>query len=87
MDRALAFRGRILFLSSRLDAIRRQLRGEDLALGDCAPLRDDVSTDEITPTTVCLYYDERLRATRTSRSRSRAKCRSASTRCATAALP
>ncbi|MFO1324352.1 MAG: aconitase family protein [Burkholderiales bacterium] len=60
MDRALAFRGRILFLSSRLDAIRRQLRGEDLALGDCAPLRDDVSTDEITPTTVCLYYDERL---------------------------
>jgi 3-isopropylmalate/(R)-2-methylmalate dehydratase large subunit len=54
------FTGRTLFLSENLDAVRRQLQGEDLALADCMPLRDVVSTDEITPTTVCLYYDERL---------------------------
>ena len=32
----------------------------DLALEEPAPLRDDVSTDEITPTTVMLTYDETL---------------------------
>jgi 3-isopropylmalate/(R)-2-methylmalate dehydratase large subunit len=46
--------GRILFLSSSADSIRRQLGGADLTLEDCLPLRDDVSTDEITPTTVML---------------------------------
>jgi 3-isopropylmalate/(R)-2-methylmalate dehydratase large subunit len=60
MERAIRFSGRILFLSTKLDAVRRQLAGENLTLADCLPVRDDVSTDEITPTTVCLYYDERL---------------------------
>ena len=60
MNAEVGFAGRMLFLSENLDAVRRQLRGENLALADCMPLRDDVSTDEITPTTVCLYYDERL---------------------------
>ena len=60
MNAEVSFSGRVLYLSENLDAVRRQLRGESLALADCMPLRDDVSTDEITPTTVCLYYDERL---------------------------
>ena len=60
MDPVIRFTGRTLFLSESLEAVRRQLRGADLALSQCMPLRDDVSTDEITPTTVCLYHDERL---------------------------
>jgi 3-isopropylmalate/(R)-2-methylmalate dehydratase large subunit len=60
MDQAIRFEGRILFLSSDPEAMRRQLGGEDLSLADCRPLRDSVSTDEITPTTVMLTYDERL---------------------------
>src|SRR5689334_58829 len=60
MDRSVRFDGRILFLSADPDAVRRQLAGEDLTLRDCLPLRDSVSTDEITPTTVMLTYDERL---------------------------
>jgi 3-isopropylmalate/(R)-2-methylmalate dehydratase large subunit len=60
MEQAIRFDGRVLFLSSNPDAMRRQLAGEDLQLQDCLPLRDSVSTDEITPTTVMLTYDERL---------------------------
>ena len=60
MDQAIKFDGRILFLSSDAEVMRRQLAGEDLALADCLPLRDSVSTDEITPTTIMLTYDERL---------------------------
>jgi 3-isopropylmalate/(R)-2-methylmalate dehydratase large subunit len=60
MDQSIRFDGRILFLSADADAMRRQLGGEDLPLRDCLPLRDSVSTDEITPTTIMLTYDERL---------------------------
>src|SRR5215210_9308235 len=60
MDRTIRFTGRILFLSANAEAMRRQIAGEDLMLEDCLPLRDSVSTDEITPTTVMLTYDERL---------------------------
>jgi len=54
------FDGRILFLADDADLIRRQLAGEDLRPPDAAPLRDDISTDEITPAYVCYYYDETL---------------------------
>ena len=54
------FDGRILFLADDADLIRRQLAGEDLPQPDAAPLRDDISTDEITPAYVCYYYDETL---------------------------
>jgi len=54
------FDGRILFLADDADLIRRQLAGEDLRQPDAAPLRDDISTDEITPAYVCYYYDETL---------------------------
>ena len=60
MDEAIRFAGRILFLSAKAEAIQRQLAGEDLSLADCVPFRDSVSTDEITPTTIMLTYDERL---------------------------
>ena len=49
MDEAIRFTGRILFLSAKADAMRRQIAGEDLSLAECLPLRDSVSTDEITP--------------------------------------
>ena len=52
--------GRILFLSADADAMRRQLAGETLDLPSAGPLRDDVSTDEITPVAILSHYDERL---------------------------
>ncbi|MDE3245388.1 MAG: 3-isopropylmalate dehydratase, partial [Acidobacteriota bacterium] len=56
----LRFEGRILFLSENPEAVARQLQGEDLALEDALPLRDQISTDEITPAWICYYYDEKL---------------------------
>ena len=52
--------GRILYLTEDPELIRRQLAGEDLAWDPSMKLRDDISTDEITPGWVCYYYDERL---------------------------
>jgi 3-isopropylmalate/(R)-2-methylmalate dehydratase large subunit len=57
---AVRFEGRILFLSEKPEVIRRQLAGEDVSLAEAAPLRTDVSTDEITPTWICYHYDEKL---------------------------
>ena len=56
----LKFEGRILFLSQNPEAVVRQLQGEDLSLEDALPLRDQISTDEITPAWICYYYDEKL---------------------------
>ncbi len=57
--------GRILFLTEDPDLIRRQLAGEDLPWDTQNPannpkLRDDISTDEITPAHYCFYFDETL---------------------------
>ena len=52
--------GRILFLTEDPDLIRRQLQGEDLEWDPSIPLRDDISTDEITPGWVCYHFDEKL---------------------------
>jgi len=51
--------GRILFLTEDPELIRRQLAGEDLPWDTKNPqnnpkLRDDISTDEITPATYLL---------------------------------
>ena len=54
------FTGRILFLSGDPQIIERQFAGEDIALVDAGALRDDVSTDEITPGHVMTVWDERL---------------------------
>ena len=59
------FTGRILFLTEDPELIRRQLAGEDLPWDTKNPgsnprLRDDISTDEITPAHYCFYFDETL---------------------------
>ena len=57
--------GRILFLTEDPQLIQRQLAGEDLPWDTNHPannpkLRDDISTDEITPAHYCFYFDETL---------------------------
>jgi len=57
--------GRILFLTEDPELIKRQLAGEDLAWDTKNPannpkLRDDISTDEITPAHYCFYFDETI---------------------------
>jgi 3-isopropylmalate/(R)-2-methylmalate dehydratase large subunit len=54
------FDGRILFLADDPELIRRQLEGEEADWPLSAPLRDNISTDEITPAYICYYYDETL---------------------------
>ncbi|MEB0011745.1 aconitase family protein [Glaciimonas sp. Gout2] len=60
MEKLMQFNGRVLFLSQDADCIVTQLKGKNIRLADALPLRDDVSTDEITPVTVMMVYDERL---------------------------
>jgi 3-isopropylmalate/(R)-2-methylmalate dehydratase large subunit len=52
--------GRVLFLTEDPERILRQLAGEDLELAKAGPLRDQISTDEITPAFICYYFDEKL---------------------------
>jgi 3-isopropylmalate/(R)-2-methylmalate dehydratase large subunit len=57
--------GRILFLTEDPELIKRQLAGEDVAWDTQHPernpkLRDDISTDEITPAHICFFFDETL---------------------------
>ncbi len=63
-DRVL-LQGRILFLTEDPALIQRQLAGEDLPWDAKNPsanpkLRDDISTDEITPAHICFFFDETL---------------------------
>ena len=57
---ALSFAPRILFLSQSAEVVARSLQGERVALGAACPLRDDVSTDEITPLPILTHYDDKL---------------------------
>ncbi|HLX86527.1 MAG TPA: aconitase family protein [Terriglobales bacterium] len=57
--------GRILFLTEDPELIRKQLGGWDLPWDTKNPasnpkLRDDISTDEITPAHYCFYFDRTL---------------------------
>lgn len=52
--------GRILFLARDPALVQAQLAGQDFELDDVGELRDDVSTDEITPISVLTIFDERL---------------------------
>ena len=59
------FQGRILFLTEDPELIKRQLAGEDLPWDTKNPannpkLRDDISSDEITPAHYCFYFDQTL---------------------------
>ena len=40
--------------------VRRSLSGELIPLAQAEPLRDDVSTDEITPLPILTHYDDQL---------------------------
>jgi 3-isopropylmalate/(R)-2-methylmalate dehydratase large subunit len=60
MENAIRFTGRILYLSDNPACMKAQLAGKEVSLAEALPLRDNVSTDEITPVTVMLTYDERL---------------------------
>jgi len=51
---------RVLYLSQDPALIRRQLAGETLTREQAGPLRDDVSTDEITPVHIMSHYDDSL---------------------------
>ena len=58
-------RGRILFLAEDPELIKKQLAGWDLPWDSKNPannpkLRDDISTDEITPAHYCFYFDRTL---------------------------
>ena len=58
-------KGRILFLTEDPELIRRQIAGWDMPWDTNNPannpkLRNDISTDEITPVHSCFYYDETL---------------------------
>jgi 3-isopropylmalate/(R)-2-methylmalate dehydratase large subunit len=57
--------GRILFLTEDPQLIKKQLAGWDLPWDTRTPannpkLRDDISTDEITPAHFCFYFDRTL---------------------------
>ena len=60
MQEGLRFDGRVLFLCEDPDLLDRQLRGEDLDLASAGKLRDQISTDEITPAFICYHFDEKL---------------------------
>jgi 3-isopropylmalate/(R)-2-methylmalate dehydratase large subunit len=59
-DRTLALPGRLLFLCTDPARVHAQLQGRDLSLAEATPLRDDVSTDEITPVAILSHYDDKL---------------------------
>ena len=50
----------MLFLSRSADVVTRSLQGERVSLDEARPLRDDVSTDEITPLPILTHYDDKL---------------------------
>ena len=52
--------GRVLYLTEDPDLLARQLQGEDLAWNPGIKLRDNISTDEITPAYICYYFDDTL---------------------------
>jgi 3-isopropylmalate/(R)-2-methylmalate dehydratase large subunit len=54
------FAGRVLFLAEDPQLVRRQLAGDDLPWSPAMELRDNISTDEITPAYICYYFDETL---------------------------
>ena len=59
-DAVVHLTGRILFLTEDPELLTRQLGGENLGSRPDVKLRDDISTDEITPASICFYFDETL---------------------------
>jgi len=59
-DANVRLQGRIFYLTEDPGFVRAQLAGNDPAWTPEHKLRDDISTDEITPAYICYYYDETL---------------------------
>src|SRR5258706_1087378 len=59
-DANVRLKGRILYLAEDPGFVRAQLEGNDPSWTPATKLRDDISTDEITPAYICYYYDETL---------------------------
>jgi 3-isopropylmalate/(R)-2-methylmalate dehydratase large subunit len=60
---SMTFEGRVLYLLDDAELVKKQLyEGEDVELTDelRGLLRDQISTDEITPAYICFFYDETL---------------------------
>ncbi|MBL8342091.1 MAG: 3-isopropylmalate dehydratase [Rubrivivax sp.] len=60
MAEHLALRGRVLFLAADPAVIEQQLAGTNFPREAAGALRDDISTDEITPLATMTVWDERL---------------------------
>ena len=52
--------GRVLFLAADPAVVARQLAGEPITRAQAGPLRDDISTDEITPLPAMVHFDAAL---------------------------
>jgi 3-isopropylmalate/(R)-2-methylmalate dehydratase large subunit len=53
-------RPRILFLADDPRVLRRQFAGESLTRAQAGALRNDISTDEISPVAIMSHYDDKL---------------------------
>lgn len=51
---------RVLFLAADPAVVTAQLEGRQLSPAEAGTLRDDISTDEVTPLPSLVYFDERL---------------------------
>src|SRR6187551_1887655 len=56
----LQFPGRVLYLCIDAALVEAQLAGRHLSRAEAGLLRDDVSTDEITPVPILTHYDDAL---------------------------
>ncbi|GAB2491357.1 hypothetical protein GCM10027082_48150 [Comamonas humi] len=56
----LHFSPHILYLSHCPATVKKALDGQQVKLADAHPLRDDVSTDEITPIAILTHFDDEL---------------------------
>ncbi|MGC6392345.1 MAG: aconitase family protein [Alphaproteobacteria bacterium] len=54
------FPGRVLFLCMDPQKITKQLENKPMSLAEALPLRDDISTDEITPISSLIHFDDQL---------------------------
>ena len=52
--------GRLLFLSDDPALVRAQLEGRDLTRAQAGALRDEISTDEISPLPAMVHFDATL---------------------------
>jgi len=57
---SLGARPRLLFLTEDAEAVRAQLAGAQLTRAQAGALRDDISTDEISPVRIMSHYDAKL---------------------------